>query len=332
MLKGLPASGKTTHAKEKVKRDNGWVRVNKDDIRRCIFAGQGNVAEKLVIQTEDAQIRFFMTKNKNIIVDDTNLNPHHERRLQMLIEKHNKGLTNDTEPYRLEILFFDTPLSECFVRNSNRTGENFVPVAAIQEMYDKYLKNPEADAKNEEAKKLRLERDIEYIQTLDTELEKIQTTAIQVIRKDEKVIQDESLPHIVLCDLDGTACIMGDRSPYEESKVHLDKPNYAVTDLINLLSGRKLKKFVFMSGRTNTCREASIDWIDKNTLISREDIELYMRKAGDNRKDSIVKEELYREHIQPNYYVDFVLDDRNQVVEMWRRLGLTCFQVAEGNF
>ena len=27
-----------------------------------------------------------------------------------------------------------------------------------------------------------------------------------------------------------------------------------------------------------------------------------------------------------------VLDDRNQVVKMWRENGLTCLQVAEGDF
>jgi hypothetical protein len=56
------------------------------------------------------------------------------------------------------------------------------------------------------------------------------------------------------------------------------------------------------------------------------------RKSGDNRKDSVVKEEIFNEHIKPNFIVEFVLDDRNQVVEMWRKLGLTCLQVADGNF
>jgi len=57
-----------------------------------------------------------------------------------------------------------------------------------------------------------------------------------------------------------------------------------------------------------------------------------MRKSKDNRKDSIVKEEIYRKHIFPFYYIQFVLDDRNQVVDHLRELGLTVFQVAPGNF
>ena len=58
-----------------------------------------------------------------------------------------------------------------------------------------------------------------------------------------------------------------------------------------------------------------------------------MRKTGDNRKDSIIKKEIYEKYLKPmNYHVLFILDDRNQVVEMWREMGFTVFQVAEGNF
>lgn len=57
-----------------------------------------------------------------------------------------------------------------------------------------------------------------------------------------------------------------------------------------------------------------------------------MRPEGDIRKDSIVKRELFEKYVRPYYNIEFVLDDRNQVVEMWRSLGLKCLQVAEGDF
>ena len=57
-----------------------------------------------------------------------------------------------------------------------------------------------------------------------------------------------------------------------------------------------------------------------------------MRAAGDNRKDAIVKRELYQRAVAGVYSIAFVLDDRNQVVDMWRKdLGLPCFQVNYGN-
>jgi hypothetical protein len=55
-------------------------------------------------------------------------------------------------------------------------------------------------------------------------------------------------------------------------------------------------------------------------------------RPGDMRNDSIVKEEIYEEHIKPRFNVRFVLDDRDRVVKMWRENGLKVLQVAEGDF
>jgi len=63
-----------------------------------------------------------------------------------------------------------------------------------------------------------------------------------------------------------------------------------------------------------------------------DDYTLFMRPDGDFRADNIVKQEIYDTHIKGKHDVLFVMDDRQQVVDMWRRNGLTCFQVAEGNF
>jgi hypothetical protein len=60
---------------------------------------------------------------------------------------------------------------------------------------------------------------------------------------------------------------------------------------------------------------------------------LIMRKTKDFRKDAIIKTEIFNEQIKDNYFIEFVLDDRNQVVDMWRKeLGLPCFQVFYGDF
>ena len=57
-----------------------------------------------------------------------------------------------------------------------------------------------------------------------------------------------------------------------------------------------------------------------------------MRAEGDNRKDAIVKMELFNKYIRHHYNVRRVYDDRQQVVDMWRSLGLTVLQVAPGQF
>ena len=54
-------------------------------------------------------------------------------------------------------------------------------------------------------------------------------------------------------------------------------------------------------------------------------------RPADKQRDSLVKRGLLEE-IGQLYAVRGVLDDRNQVVEMWRAAGLTCLQVADGDF
>ena len=76
-------------------------------------------------------------------------------------------------------------------------------------------------------------------------------------------------------------------------------------------------------------KKVTEDWLKKNGI---EYDKLLMRVTDDVRKDSIIKKEIYENNIKGKYNVSLVLDDRNQVVEMWRDLGLTCFQVADGNF
>lgn len=45
-----------------------------------------------------------------------------------------------------------------------------------------------------------------------------------------------------------------------------------------------------------------------------------------------MKLEIFREKIAPQFCVKGVLDDRDQVVAMWRSIGLMCAQVAPGSF
>ena len=147
--------------------------------------------------------------------------------------------------------------------------------------------------------------------------------------KPEVYNPDPSLPHAIICDIDGTLAIKGDRDIYDYSKVHLDTPNMPVVHLAQVLGEERL--LIFVSGREDNCRMDTMDWL-KDNLGFAFTPDLFMRKTGDMRKDSIVKREIFDEHIRDKYQIDYVLDDRDQVVEMWRSLGLTVLQVAEGKF
>lgn len=134
----------------------------------------------------------------------------------------------------------------------------------------------------------------------------------------------------VIVDIDGTLALRtGDRSPFDWSRVGEDTPNAPVIELVRIIHAAGLHRVLLMSGRDEVCRRQTEMWLDAQEVPFDE---LHMRPPKDNRKDSLIKEELYRKHIEARYDVAFVLDDRNQVVAMWRSLGLPVFQVAEGNF
>lgn len=135
--------------------------------------------------------------------------------------------------------------------------------------------------------------------------------------------------NIYLCDIDGTLSNhKGIRSPYDESKVHLDKA-LPICMIINSLL-RTGSKIIFFSGRTENCRESSIKWIQDNIFMYKDNIQLYMRAAKDTRNDAIIKEELYRTYIEGKYEVVGVFDDRLRVCHMWYNLGLFVFNCNQG--
>lgn len=141
--------------------------------------------------------------------------------------------------------------------------------------------------------------------------------------------QNSSLPHCIISDLDGTLAIMKDRQGYDDMKCDQDELNVPIAEIIRTYE--KLgAKIIFMSGRQDRSRELTTTWLNKHGFHH---FELFMRKTGDSRKDSIVKKELYEANVKDKYFVKFVLDDRDQVVHLWRLdLGLPCLQVNYGDF
>ena len=89
---------------------------------------------------------------------------------------------------------------------------------------------------------------------------------------------------------------------------------------------------VFMSGREDRCRNETVNWLMEHTYFGGGEPTLHMRTTGDHRPDYIIKGELFDAHIRGKYNVIGVLDDRDQVVRLWRDMGLTCLQVADGAF
>lgn len=276
LLKGLPASGKSTYSKELVTKDHNWVRVNKDDLRAMMNNGEflGKL-EKQVIKTEREIAENALKLGKNVVIDDTNFNPIHEEYFRDLAMRYGA---------EFEVKFFDTPLEECIKRDIKRP--NGVGETVIRKMYNQYLKPQPAVYEH-----------------------------------------NKNLRTAIMCDIDGTLAHMIDRSPYDWGRVDTDEVDLTIKNLLDVLKDKYF--IILVSGRDEVCREKTEKWLRGNDITYGM---LLMRPENDIRKDSIIKRELFENHIRPYYNIQFVLDDRNQVVEMWRSLGLKCLQVQEGDF
>lgn len=201
--------------------------------------------------------------------------------------------------------YFDVELNEAIERDSKRTGTAHVGEVVIKRMWKEW--------KN--------------VKTYTPRTE----TFVSGGSSYSKIETNPSLEYCVLCDLDGSLAIMGNRSPYDASNCDIvDSLNEPLAEIL-LNFHNNGYKIVFMSGRQDKDEAPTRRFIDKHLSFP---YELYMRKTGDQRKDSIVKEELFNTHIKGKYNCWAVFDDRLQVCQMWYKLGLNLFRIGnpDSNF
>jgi predicted kinase len=142
---------------------------------------------------------------------------------------------------------------------------------------------------------------------------------------------DERKMDAWILDLDGTLAFNGSgRGWYEYDRVGEDVPNSPLVKLIHRIQVGKAfsERFLIVTGREDgyVARKETFKWITDNGIPCDY---LYMRKAKDQRADDIVKEEIYREHIEGHYNVLGIFDDRLSVCKMWYRLNLPIYRVGD---
>lgn len=147
-------------------------------------------------------------------------------------------------------------------------------------------------------------------------------------------VQVKSTAWIV--DIDGTLALRGERGPFDWARVGEDTPNAPVVAVVRALSHALIGAggaLIYVSGRMEQCREATDEWLRQHVIAqTHPHHELYLRADDDYRPDEIVKQEIYEKEIRDWYEIVGVLDDRAKVVRMWRSLGLTVLQCADGDF
>lgn len=306
MTVGIPGCGKTTFAKEWLAKSPATrARANRDDIRAMIAApnqhnGSGaDDFEKLVTMIQFKTIWEELKAARNIIVDNTHLQPKYFMQMREFLQDFANQFN---QPVTLSVEVLDVDYDVCLARNNAR--DRVVPEHVVSRMYDSFVKIKKYVKENYSS-----------------------PVIIHPSVFENKNINN--LPSAIICDIDGTIGDLSHRDPYDFAKCVDDGVHTDIVEILHTMAETYDAKIVIISGRDDSCMEDTKLWLDANDI--RHDF-LFMRKTGDSRSDRYVKEDIYNKLVKDNYFVHFVLDDRDQVVRTWRNLGIRCLQVAYGEF
>jgi predicted kinase len=307
ITRGLPASGKSTWAKNFARTKNYFgssnpiTIINNDNIRNDIYLEAGNRnwskdVEKRVKEIREDKIREQFQKGLDVILDNTHLNPK-------TFEAIKNYCTN--LGYKIEIMDFSyVPLEECIRRDSLRRYDEKVGESVIRKMYNNFMSPTKPHDRNLPG-----------------------------------FVPNPNLLTCIIVDIDGTLAKMKDRGPYEESKVYQDDVRLHVLETIRALSKKVDKIFIF-TGRSRNCLTETISWLNDKCLFyvdnhwqdNQKDmdgvigVQLHMRGSEDRRRDSLVKMDMFDNFVKDKYNVMVVFDDRPQVIrECWNMLNVPVF-------
>lgn len=295
---GLPASGKSTWAKEEVKNSEGnIVRVNMDDIRAMLALPYSKDAEAVALKVQDQAILSAVKAGKDVIVDNTHIQQNMPKRIKQLFDGDVLFRVKD---------FSHISMEDCIERdrnpNRNVLGQPSRTVGSevIGRMYNSMR-----------ASKWKLTE--EWMNDYAYPL--------------EPYVPDPEVPLCVVFDIDGTLA-RHHRSPYDYSRLHTDTVFSHVKEL-NRLYWEACSSVFIVSGRPDTYRAETEKWLTDNEIKYDH---LFMRRGDDNRNDADVKHEIFNTEFRKQYEIEAWFDDRDRVVRRMRKLGVNVMQCADGDF
>jgi FMN phosphatase YigB (HAD superfamily) len=145
----------------------------------------------------------------------------------------------------------------------------------------------------------------------------------------------------IIFDLDGTLANCDHRLHFIQSKpknwkaffagMEHDTPIKDTITVAHSLYG-SYNNLIFCTGRPDTYHDITRNWLIQHVGDYTENCPLYMRAKGDGRPDYEVKLDLLATMHADGFDPKIAFEDRDQVVDMWRRNGLICYQVAKGAY
>jgi len=139
IMKGLPASGKSTIARKHIIGGN-CKRINKDLLRDMFDFGEySKENEEFVNKMKEIIMLRALINGNDVVVDDCNLNPIHEKRIRELVKTMSdfrSDAEKDDEPISVTVINVATDVEECVKRDKDR--DNPVGEKVIRDMHKKY--------------------------------------------------------------------------------------------------------------------------------------------------------------------------------------------------
>jgi len=283
VLRGLPASGKSTKGKELVEQGGNTVRLNKDLLRTMLhydkWTGRN---EGITKKAQEVLAKELLKEGLNVVIDDTNLGDRHiDTWKQVAIEAGAK----------LDGIGMYTDMDECIERDAARTDKKPVGESVIVSMALQYGLYP------------------------------------------------KPARGIVLCDIDGTIASVDHRrhhvadpnnknwKAFFEEMVN-DKPRSEVLDIV-MQYEEDGYDIIFVTARPEGYRKQTEAWIEETFKGYKVHKAIIMRRSGDTRPDTEVKEQMYETYFK-DQPIKAVIDDRPSVIRMWQSKGLRVIDVGDG--
>jgi len=295
LLVGIPASGKSTWKKKFLLNNRGWVSVCRDEYRLMLDGSQimDFKGEKLVTELVNNAIALAVKSKYNVLIDQTNVNLKYLNEMVAFCEK----------IADVEFQIFDITEKVAIERDANRDAK--VGAEVIKKMY-----------KN-------------YVALFNSNFDFAPRKRKAHIATNIKWKRDGNKPNAIIFDIDGTlAHAQGKRGMFDWNRVNLDVVDEKVRETLKAYK-KAGYTIIVVTGRDGLSKDMTAQWLRDNKI---EFDVLHTKPENDFRKDYITKTEIYNSQIKPFYNVLAAYDDRKQAVNMWRGLGIKCYQVEDGDF
>jgi predicted kinase len=299
LARGLPASGKSTWAQAWVAESpETRFRVNRDELRQELYGawhmvdderGTAREKEDKITQVENNRIQQALRAGKDIVVDNTNLNPRVFHSFGKIAKQYNANLINKD---------FPIDINEAIRRNKLR--DRVVPESVIHSMKDRYL------GPNGEFHLFPGTYPVKPFKAPDGRRQAV------IFDMDGTLAEISRIRHYV----NGKGKYR-DFDTFHRSAVWVPA-NEAVLEMTK--DARKAGlEVVIVTAREERYRDSTQKWLDDHGV---DYANIYMRPLGDMRKDGIVKKEILKD-IKQHYDVVHAVDDRPEVIDVWHNAGIS---------